>query len=236
MTHPTYATGFSPGRQTSFHIPAREVVTPSGSIVRGRIPSCKAGRMIAFEQLLERDALYLFEFSPQVLAIHEQPFKFFYADGAKTRRYTPDFALILSDRSQLVIEVKPRKSLAKPEVQAKLAAISEAMVRQGHRFLVLSDDVIRAEPRLSNLKRLFPHLSHPISDAMRRRLRTLVESPTQGGTLQVRALAELFGGAPAVFHLLAHGLIGTDSSQPIDQNSTVSLFPEEVDHVRIDWL
>lgn len=235
MTHSIYATGPWPGRQAPSHSLARQVVTRSGSIVRGRIPSCKAGRMIAFEQLLERDALYLFEFSPQVLAIREQPFKFFYADGTRTRRYTPDFALTLSDQSQLVVEVKPSKSLAKPEIQAKLAAISDAMTRQGHRFLVLSDDVIRAEPRLSNLKLLFPHLRHPVSDAMRWRLRALAEASSPGAILLVKELAEQFGGLPAVLHLLAHGLIWADSLQPIDQNTPVSLLPEEVDHVGINW-
>lgn len=236
MTHQIYATGPWPGRQVHSHSPARQVVTRSGSIIRGRFPSCKAGRMVAFEQLLERDALYLFEFSPQVLAIREQPFKFSYADGGRMRRYTPDFALTLSDHSELVIEVKPSRSLAKPEVQAKLAAISDAMVRQGHRFLVLSDDVIRAEPRLSNLKLLFPHLSHPVSDAKCRRLRALVGSHTLEGVPQVKTLAEHFGGVPAVLHLLAHSLIGADGSQPIEQNTPVSLLPEEVDHVGIDWL
>lgn len=234
MTHRIYATGPWSGRQADCHSPARQVVTPSGSIVRGRFPSYKAGRMVAFEQLLERDALYLFEFSPQVLDIHGQPFKFFYADGARTRRYTPDFALTLLDHSQLVIEVKPRKSLAKPEVQAKLAAISDAMERQGHRFMVLSDKVIRVEPRLPNLKLLLPHLSQSVSDSARWRLRALASS--SGEVLLVKVLAEHFGGMPAVLHLLAHGLIGAASSQPIDQNTPVSLFPEEVDHVGIDWL
>lgn len=236
MTHSIYASGLWTSWQTPFHIPARQVITRSGSIVRCRFPSCKAGRMIACEQLLERDALYLFEFSPQVLAIREQPFKFFYADGTRTRRYTPDFALTLSDHSELVVEVKPKKSLANPEIQAKLAAISDAMVRQGHRFLVLPGDVIRAEPRLSNLKLLFPHLRHPVSDATRWRLRALAEASSPGAILLVKELAEHFGGMPAALHLLAHGLIGSDSSQPIDQNTPVSLLPEEVDHVGINWL
>lgn len=236
MTHRIHATGPWSGRQAHSHSPVRQVVTRSGSIIRGRFPSCKVGRMISFEQLLERDALYLFEFSPQVLDIHGQPFKFFYADGGRTRRYTPDFALTLSDHSQLVIEVKPRKSLAKPEVQAKLAAISDAMERQGHHFMVLSDEVIRVEPRLPNLKLLFPHLRQPVSDAARCRLRALAATPSPGTLFLVKVLAEHFGGVPAVLHLLAHGLIGADSSLPIDQNTPVSLLPEEVDHVGINWL
>jgi hypothetical protein len=76
-------------------IPAREVVTPSGTIIRGRFPSVTAHRMVAFEQLLERDALYLFEFCPFIKDIHEQPFKLNYAFANKTRRYTPDYALTL---------------------------------------------------------------------------------------------------------------------------------------------
>jgi hypothetical protein len=52
----------------------------------------------------------------------------------------------------------------------------------------------------------------------------------------VKELAEHFGGVAAVLHLLAHGLIGAASSQPLNQNTPVFLFQEEVDHVGIDWL
>ncbi|VEB41065.1 TnsA endonuclease N terminal [Chromobacterium violaceum] len=90
--------------------------------------------MVPFEQLLERDALYLFDFAPQIADIREQPFKFQYAMSNKVRRYTPDYALTMRDGSILIVEVKPTRSLAKPEVREKLLYIRYAMQRQGHQF------------------------------------------------------------------------------------------------------
>lgn len=54
MLNPLHAAGRVPAWQRSSHTPARQVVAPSGGIVRGWFPSIKAQRMIAFESLLER--------------------------------------------------------------------------------------------------------------------------------------------------------------------------------------
>jgi len=51
--------------------------------------------MVHHEGLLELDAIYLFETSPRVVRYREQPPTIHYADGAKLRRYTPDFELLL---------------------------------------------------------------------------------------------------------------------------------------------
>ena len=40
------------------HRRAREVISPSGGIVRGKFPSRKNGRMVHHEGLLELDAIY----------------------------------------------------------------------------------------------------------------------------------------------------------------------------------
>jgi hypothetical protein len=43
------------------HHRARNVITPLGSIVRGKFPSRKNGRMVHNEGLLELEAIYLFD-------------------------------------------------------------------------------------------------------------------------------------------------------------------------------
>lgn len=55
------------------HQRARKVISPSGGIVRGKFPSRKNGRMIHHEGLLELDAIYLFETSPEIARYREQP-------------------------------------------------------------------------------------------------------------------------------------------------------------------
>jgi len=73
------------------HRRARNVITPSGGIVRGKFPSRKNGRMVHHEGLLELEAIYLFECSPCIIRYREQPVTIHYPDEAKLRRYTPDF-------------------------------------------------------------------------------------------------------------------------------------------------
>ena len=98
------------------HRRSREVVRPTGGIVRGKFPSRKNGRMVHHEGLLELDAIYLFEASPQIVRYREQPVTIKYPDGARLRRYTPDFELVLTTGEVVLIEVKPMRSLKDDEV------------------------------------------------------------------------------------------------------------------------
>lgn len=137
------------------HKPARDIVRYTGAIVRGKFPSRKTGRMIGHEKLLELDAIYLFETAPQVATYVEQPQTITYPDGPRVRRYTPDFLLTLANGEHVVIEVKPRIYVNDPEVSHKLRRITDHMAREGRDFVILTDEVIRVEPRLSNLKWIY---------------------------------------------------------------------------------
>ncbi|AEF98468.1 TnsA endonuclease N-terminal domain-containing protein [Methylomonas methanica] len=158
------------GRQPDgdVHKRARNVITPSGGIVRGKFPSRKNGRMVHHEGLLELDAIYLFESSPNIVRFREQPITLHYPDGAKLRRYTPDFELVLTTGEIVLIEVKPVSSLGHDDVQHKLNCVAEYMRRSNMPFVILTDEVIRQEPRLSNLRwvlRQAPRV-RPSADAM----------------------------------------------------------------------
>ncbi len=134
------------------HQRAREVLRSTGGIVRGKFPSRKTGRMVHYEGLLELDALYLFETSPLIACYTEQPVRIYYPDGARLRRYTPDFQLSLADGQEVLIEVKPAANAAHPDTRHSLAQIAAHFSRAGQAFEVLTDAVIRIEPRLSNVK------------------------------------------------------------------------------------
>jgi hypothetical protein len=137
------------------HKRARRVISPSGGIVRGKFPSRKNGRMVHHEGLLELDAIYLFETSPQVVRFREQPTSIHYPDGAKLRRYTPDFELLLVNGTTVIIEVKPLRFLEQENVRQKFDRIEEHLVRSSTRYLILTDQRIRQEPRLSNLRWIY---------------------------------------------------------------------------------
>lgn len=64
---------------------SRRVITRSGRHFRGRYPSRKLGRMVAFESLIERDVILLLEFSRGVLSYQEQPTRIAYSNGQAMR-------------------------------------------------------------------------------------------------------------------------------------------------------
>nr|WP_294864213.1 TnsA endonuclease N-terminal domain-containing protein [uncultured Pseudogulbenkiania sp.] len=236
MTVQVHATGCWQGRQRDAHTPARQIVTPSGTIIRGRFPSVTARRMVSFEHLLERDALYLFDFAPQVVGIREQPFKLNYMMGNKVRRYTPDFALTMRDGTILIVEVKPARSLAEPALQEKLLYIRDAMQRQGHDFSVLSSKVIRAPHQLDNLKKLHRYLRQSISIEDRLARLSLFSQFGQNGQATIKQLEQALGNSEVVMRLVAHGLVSCDLDQPITPATAITLEEQEVDYVFIDSL
>ncbi len=148
------------------HQRARNLISRSGGIMRGKFPSRKNGRMVHHEGLLELDAIYLFETSPLVSRYKEQPLKINFPDGGKLRRYTPDFEVILKTGDRLLIEVKPTRSLAREEVDHKLKCVAEYLQRSGQNFLILTELTLRDSPRQSNLRWIF-HQAPRISPTIR---------------------------------------------------------------------
>lgn len=137
------------------HTRARQVISPSGGIMRGKFPSRKNGRMVHHEGLLELDAIYLFEASPLVASYREQPRTILFPDGARLRRYTPDFELTLSSGGRVLVEVKPRRSLQDAEVRHKLEKVAAHLRRSEQPFVILTDEALRNEPRQANVRRLY---------------------------------------------------------------------------------
>lgn len=151
------------------HRRAREIISPSGGIIRGKFPSRKNGRMVHHEGLLELDAIYLFETSPRVVRYREQPPTIHYPDGAKLRRYTPDFELLLATGDTVLIEVKPMGRLANGEVRHKLERVATHLRSSATPFVILTDKSLRDEPRQSSMRWLYHQAMRvpPTGDAMR---------------------------------------------------------------------
>jgi hypothetical protein len=125
--------------------------------------------MVHHEGLLELDAIYLFETSPRVVRYREQPPTIHYPDGAKLRRYTPDFELLLATGDTVLIEVKPMGRLANGEVRHKLDRVATHLRSSVTPFVILTDKSLRDEPRQSNMRWLYHQAMRvpPTGDAMR---------------------------------------------------------------------
>lgn len=207
------------------HTRARETIKPTGTIIRVKVPSKKNGRMIHTESPLERDAVFLFEASHHVLRYREQPTTIYYPDGVTLRRYTPDFELVLDTGEILYIEVKHTSSLAHEKVRHKLDCIAKHFRASGINYLVLTEKVIRQEPRLSNLRKICAGVQRiwPTTDAIRNALSQHYQQfPT---TLQ-HANELLKRHNLNVYSLFVSGALTMDLTNPITSETTVQMTKE----------
>lgn len=210
------------------HSRARTIVRHTGGIVRGKFPSRKNGRMVHHEGLLELDAIYLFEASPRVIRYREQPKTIQYPDGANLRRYTPDFELILDSGEAVLIEVKPVRSLEDEAVRLKLEKVGTYLERSGQRFAILTGDILRQEPRQSNLRWLYHQAARvaPSTD-----LATMtVERYRSQFPLSLGTSATLFkahGVDP--YSLLLAGMLRCSLAHPLTQETQLTLASEADD-------
>ena len=208
------------------HSRSREVVRPTGGIVRGKFPSRKNGRMVHHEGLLELDAIYLFETSPKILRYREQLAPIHYPDGARLRRYTPDFELVLYTGEVVVVEVKPSRSLADEEIGHKVSCIQGYYQRLGHPFVVLTEKTLRQEPRQSNLRWLYHQTSRipPTYSAIRMAVEDIY---TQLPATISKTKALLAPRSVDPFSALLAGILHCPLDLPVALDSTVDLFRED---------
>jgi hypothetical protein len=175
--------------------------------------------MVAWESLLECDAIHLLEFSGGVVSYQEQPTVIQYFDGHQMRDYYPDFELVLEDGSLVHLEVKPSSQLAKPKVEAKLRAIATHYRLQGRDFRIVTEREIRREPLLSNVRKL-SYLSGRIGHT----LPTIAELARKFGLAPLHFCqvgAEL--GDDVALRLVAIGRLECDLAQPLKADAFVSV-------------
>lgn len=196
---------------------SRKVVTRRGRRFRGYFPSHKLGRMVAWESLLERDAIYLLEFSPGVLSYQEQPTVIQYFDGLQMRDYYPDFELVLMDGSWAHVEVKPSAQIAKPKIEAKLRAIATHYRERGQNFRIVTEQYIHREPLLTNVRTLsylVGRRGHSLPTAAEL-VQAFGSSPLRLGVIQ----SEL--GEDIALRLLATNQLVCDLTQPLTAQTEV---------------
>lgn len=210
------------------HQRARNVISPSGGIVRGKFPSRKNGRMVHHEGLLELDAIYLFETSPQIVRYREQPTTIHYPDGFKLRRYTPDFEVLLVTGEIILIEVKPARYLEQEKTQHKFDCIKKHMGRSNTPFAILTEKVIRQEPRLANLRWIYHNAARvpPTADALLNALSIYaVQFP-----MSIRAARVLLAERSIEpFSLLLAGLLRCSLIAPITLDTLIN-YPTEANN------
>lgn len=186
--------------------------------------------IVMWESQLERDYIYLLEIDPDVVAYYGQPFTIAYDLKNRRKKYTPDF---LVDRrcSKQVVEVKP-----KSKVESFIKSDCEASRR--HRFLgirnfcslndlnfaVVTEETIRVQPRLDNIKLLYRYarINLPWSiytDCLDYFQKVKISTISETG----RSLKETGVTQSSLLKLLWTGFLLTDLMQPISPQSSIQL-------------
>jgi hypothetical protein len=196
--------------------------------VTGTIRSAKSNNYTSYESGLERDALVLAEFDPNVKQFTSQPRTFYYVKDTKKRRYTPDILIEYTNGSKLYIEVKYREDLKKDWHKLKpkfKAVIHELKKEPDTHFKIWTEIEIRTQYFL-NAKYLLSFKNNPINEAhasfilkVISRLpdstpNELLDICSRDITLRAELLHTLWG-------CIARGFIKINMLQPITMESVI---------------
>src|SRR5919206_3283789 len=141
-------------------MPVRKITNAGGMKKVSKFPSIKLKRVVKCESPLERDYVYLLEFG-RANFYEEQPLRIrYYMDGDK-RHYTPDFLVEMGDK-KLIVEVKPAVKIVEEEYQTLFRIVSQICRQEGYDFVVVTDHMIRVQPRLQNIKILYRYAKMPL--------------------------------------------------------------------------
>lgn len=201
-----------------------------------RIPLSRRPHIIGFQPLatgtvehesaLERDFVVLTSFLDPAASIISQPITLKFQDGARLRRYTPDFLVRRTLGKPRLIEVKYREDLRLQwdRLQPAFAAARSWAREQGALFHIATERKIRG-PRLDNAKRLLP-LRHAPMDAevAALLLNTVRESevPTFGSVLSSATVGRRVG-LSTLWMLISRQALRVDLSAPITLGTRLSL-------------
>jgi hypothetical protein len=202
-----------------------------------RIPLSRRSHIVGFqaspvsgvtehESALERDFVTLTRFCDASARIISQPITLSFLEGAKSRRYTPDFLVHWSDGRAQLIEVKYRADLREKWRQLRpgfLAARAWARERNAS-FRIATERSIRCVA-LENAKRLLPLRTAPLDRALADQLlNTLacLSDPTFG-SLAATVPAQRAAVLGVLWRMIARGELRVDLTVPIGLRTPLAL-------------
>lgn len=212
-------------------MPARKIPLNYRHIT-GYIQSDKSDEYTHFEASLERDALILCEFDPNVEFFKTQPRRFNYLLNNNKRHYTPDIMVKYKDGSVLYIEVKYRDDLKKKwgELQPKFkAAIKELKSEPSTRFKIWTEKEIRSA-FLKNATFLLPYKKRPFEAyqlaTIEKILSRIHESnPKELIGLCSTSLIEQAEFLNTLWHAISNGIVKTDLNRPLSMATPIWIIP-----------
>ena len=177
------------------------------------------GEHVGFESWVERDAVMLLDFDPDVVAVSSQPFCLRWAGRPGARRHVPDYFARLADGSAVVIDVRPDELVGADDAEVFAATQRAcAAVGWGYRRVGVADAVLAANVRwLSGFRHRRCGNAPAGSELVRR---------AAAGPVTVADLAGCAGDRlavlPALYHLLWRGVLAADlAAAPLSGRTVV---------------
>lgn len=205
-------------------MPVRKITNAGGMKLVSKFPSVKLGKVVRCESPLERDYVYLLEYG-KAQFYEEQPLRIRYYLNDERRRYTPDFLVQVDDKKMLV-EVKPEHVASQDKYQTLFGIISQICRQEGYVFIVVTEKMIRVQPRLNNIKILYRCAKVPLLTKYQLEYYAFLKE--QSG-ISIKALANFLGARniedplSVVYALMYWGFLEFDLASPITLTSVVSL-------------
>lgn len=207
-------------------------ITNSGSRKNtGYVPSLKNERPIAYESLLERDCIYLFEFDDAISSFAEQPFKITYQINNRAYSYTPDFQVNYKNDKVLVFEIKPQtiwdKIKENENKYAKYIAANKYCISNGLEFRILTDKEVYSGSLINNIKFLFGYSKVNVPASVKLSVRNLlIENGTMSisqilSCLKIQDGNEKLTNYQYILALLYFKYIKTNMENPISKSSLI---------------
>ncbi|NNM73845.1 hypothetical protein [Enterovirga aerilata] len=187
-----------------------------------------------FRSLLERDLRTLLGANPDIAhyAVESHELRYFTPDGrggSVPRTYVPDVTVRYRSGEIVVLDAKARFFTTLPQWTAREPFITEAYaVDHGVTFAVVSEDEIRAQPRLGNAQIMERHRYIVRDEAAVLRVRDLLAKLPSPTTIAAVAAAARLPGQPgecraytALMNLALAGEIALDLGRPLSPNTEI---------------
>jgi len=191
--------------------------TTGGAFIRGLTPL-----PAQWESYLERFSVSTLALCSDVISIASQPFTEEYLDSQGIKRsYTPDYLVVLTDRSELLLEVKSLRHLVIDESLSKYIDIANHL-KPKKKFRFLVDTQLEECPRFKTVKLLFRYVTSNIREDTYLKVEAILSSTNTGISIRElieKAEVELVD----VYTLIAKRKLCIDWNASLDDQTEVSL-------------
>ncbi|MFT5756892.1 MAG: hypothetical protein ACI9LM_001617 [Alteromonadaceae bacterium] len=191
-----------------------------------KFASAKVGEVIMCESTLEFDACFHHEYNDEIESYGSQPEGFKYEFNGKILPYTPDALILYKNSIEKYHEYKPYSQISSLLFREKFKSKRQASLKLGRELILVTDQQIRVNPILNNLKLLHRYSGIYGVNTVQKELLSLIQ---KSGAIKFNDVSSQLGlstgEARSFLYALIHkGFVKADLSRD-DLASNPTLWP-----------